>query len=202
MQPVTDVFTCFGYGSLVNGRTLPADAQSVRVRVHGWRRAWRLTVGLSGRPRCTLTVVPDQASAILGTVVAQPQHHESALKKREALYERHELEDAAVDWLDDRPDEWPDPFVHVGVTEHRRSGDKDHPVLLSYVDTVMAGFLHRFGEDGPQHFAETTLDWHVPVLNDRSAPHYSRAISLTDDERARVDDLLAGLGVTMIDERL
>ena len=199
-QRMTEVFTCFGYGSLVNRQKLPADAQSVRVQVHGWRRAWRLAVGRSGRPRCTLTVIPDPAGAILGTVIAQPKHHETALHEREAHYQRRALDESTVDWLDDRPAEWPDPFIHVGISEHHRRGGKGHPVLLSYVDTVIAGFQHEFGEDGPRHFAETTLDWHVPVLNDRKAPHYSRAISLPDEELAKVDDLLAGLGVTVIEE--
>ena len=110
------------------------------------------------------------------------------------------LDRDSVDWLDDRPDDWPDPFIHIGVAEHRRSGDRDHPVLLSYVDTVIAGFLNRFGENGPQHFVDTTLDWHVPVLNDRRDPRYSRAVRPTCDERARVDALMASLGVTMIDD--
>lgn len=197
---MTGFFTCFGYGSLVNRQTLPADAQSVRVKVRGWRRAWRLSAGKAGRPRCTLTVIPDPVCSILGTVIAQPRHHEDAMHQREALYERQDLEGIAVDWLDERPGDWPDPFIHVGVAEHHRSGDESHPVLLSYVDTVIAGFLHTFGESGPRHFVETTLDWHVPVLNDRSSPFYSRAARLNDEERALVDGLLEEAGVALIDD--
>ena len=191
-------FTCFGYGSLVNRQTLPTDARSIRVRVQGWRRAWRLTADKTGRPRCTLTVVPDPECTILGTVISQSHDHDGAMLQREALYERQQLEGTSVDWLDDRPHNWPQPFIHVGVAEHCRCGDDDHPVLLSYIDTVLTGYLDTFGEDGPRHFVDTTADWHVPILDDRRTPHYSRATSLTGDEREQVDVILAGLGVRMI----
>ena len=193
-------FTCFGYGSLVNRQTLPDDAHSVRVRVRGWRRAWRLTSRRSDRPRCTLTVVPDPDSEILGTVIAQPEHHEDALQQREMLYERQDLDASCVEWIDGRPGTWPDPFIHVGAAAHSGSGDADHPILLSYIETVMAGFLNTFGDNGPRHFVATTSDWHVPVLNDRHQPFYPRAKKLADCEQSLVDDLLREIGVTIIED--
>ena len=196
---MTDIFTCFGYGSLVNRETLPEDALTARVRVSGWRRAWRHSVGTGDMRRCTLTVIPDPDCSILGAVVAQPGHHEDTMQRREALYHRIDLPPTAVDWLDGRPDEWPEPFIHVGEPAYRRAGDHDHPVLLSYVETVLAGFLRTFGDDGPRHFFETTADWHVPVMDDRNSPVYARATQLGEDERLLVDDLLAEAGVTLID---
>lgn len=193
------LFTCFGYGSLVNRKTLPADAQSARVRVTGWRRAWRhSSESINGR-RCTLTVVPEPGCTIFGLIVAQPHKNAEALQVREAQYGKVDLSEQALEWVDACPPEWPAPYIHVGHAEHERAGDREHPILLSYLDTVLTGFLHTFGEDGPRHFMETTADWHVPVLNDRHAPVYPRATALTPDEAALVDDLLAEAGARLFE---
>lgn len=196
---MSEIFTCFGYGSLVNRHTLPADSVSVRVRVSGWRRAWRLSADTERGRRCTLTVIPDADCAILGTVVAQPATRADALRQREAFYAKADVPAAAIEWIDDRPPGWPDPFIHVGEPAFARAGDHDYPILLSYVETVLAGFLNTFGDDGPGHFIETTADWHVPVLNDRSNPIYPRAIALTAQERGLVDRLLTQAGVTPVE---
>ncbi len=196
---MSDMFTCFGYGSLVNSRTLPDDSLSARVKVTGWRRAWRLSVDTKKGRRCTLTVIPDPTCAIFGTVVAQPQTQIEVMQKREAVYDRIDLSPDAVEWIDARPDGWPDPYIHVGDSAYARTGDRDHPVLLSYVETVLAGYLQTFGSDGPDHFIETTADWHVPVLNDRESPIYSRATELSVAERALVDELLERAGVELIE---
>ena len=192
------MFTCFGYGSLVNKDTLAPGTRTVRVRVAGWRRAWRHSGLTSFGRRCTLTVYPDAAGAIDGIVIAQPMDTLPALDQREGQYTRHAIDAGALDWLDPRPDGWPDPFVYVGNDEHRRPGDADHPIMLSYLDVVIAGFLKTFGASGADHFVKTTDDWHVPVLNDRTAPRYPRALSLSTSERRRVDRCLAELGVVPI----
>ena len=193
------LFTCFGYGSLVNRDTLPGDAKSARVRVSGWRRAWRHSSLSSTVRRCTLTVIPDPDCTIFGTIVAQPLVQAETLQKREAQYGKIDLAPAAIEWVDERPDHWPEPFIHVGEAEHARPGDHDHPVLLSYLDTVVSGFLLTFGNDGPRHFMDTTADWHVPVLNDRRDPLYPRAPRLTTEETALVDDLLAEAGAKLFE---
>jgi hypothetical protein len=196
---MSDIFTCFGYGSLVNHQTLPDDAQSARVRVRGWRRAWRHSSMATNGRRCTLTVVPDPDCTIFGTIVAQPLTGAEALQAREAQYGKVELPPASIEWVDEQPGHWPEPFIHVGHAEHARSGDHDHPVLLSYLDTVLSGFMLTFGDEGPQHFMETTADWHVPVLNDRHEPLYPRATRLSAEETALIDDLLTTAGATVFE---
>jgi hypothetical protein len=66
----------------------------------------------------------------------------------------------------------------------------DHPILLSYLDVVIAGYLEKFGTQGPQHFFETTQGWDAPVLNDRARPLYPRSKPLGDDVRDLVDGWL------------
>jgi hypothetical protein len=192
------MFTCFGYGSLVNAGTLTPGTRTVRVRVTGWRRAWRHSGPTAYGRRCTLTVYSDPDSAIEGVVIAQPMDTLRALDKREGQYTRHALDAGALDWLDPRPDGWPAPFLYVGNAEHRRPGDAGHPIMLSYLDVVIAGFLKTFGASGADRFLRTTDDWHVPVLNDRAAPRYPRALSLNPGERQRVDRCLEELGIVPV----
>ena len=192
------MFTCFGYGSLVNADTLAPGTRAVRVRVTGWRRAWRHSGLTAFGRRCTLTVYPDPDSAINGVVIAQPVDSLPALDQREGQYTRHAVEAGAAERLDPRPDGWPAPFVYVGNDEHRRPGDADHPIMLSYLDVVIAGFLRTFGASGADHFLQTTDDWHVPVLDDRTAPRYPRALSLSASERDRVDRCLDELAIVPV----
>jgi hypothetical protein len=192
------MFTCFGYGSLVNKDTLASETRAVRVRVTGWRRAWRHSGLTAFGRRCTLTVYRDRDSAIDGVVIAQPKDSLPALDKREGQYTRHAVDDGALEWLDPRPNGWPAPFVYVGNAEHRRPGDADYPIMLSYLDVVIAGFLRTFGTSGADHFLRTTDDWHVPVLDDRAAPRYPRALSLSSSERYRVDRCLEDLAVVPV----
>ena len=56
---------------------------------------------------------------------------------------------------------------------------------------MRGGPLREFGEAGAHRFFETTSGWDIPVRNDRAAPIYPRAQSLTAQETALVDDLLA-----------
>ena len=193
-----DSLTCFGYGSLVNAATLAPDSLSAPVLVTGWRRAWRHSGETAYGRRCTLTVVPDPDCVILGAALLVPAGALAALDRREAQYRRVPLAAEDVDWRDGRPDGWPDPFLYVGQENYARAGDADHPILLSYLDVVIAGFRRMFGEEGVAHFAATTADWHVPVLNDRAAPRYPRAVLVSEFERAAVDRLVADHAVSVI----
>lgn len=188
------VFTCFGYGSLVNAATLTPGLPAARVRLRGWRRGWRHSGDTAFGRRCTLTVFADADCAIDGVVIALPQTELPALDRREAQYDRVPLEAASLDWLDGRPDGWPLPCLYVGRAEYRRPGDRDFPVLLSYVDVVLSGFMRVFGAAGAERFLASTSDWHVPVLDDRAEPRYPRAQALDADERRFVDRALAALG--------
>lgn len=193
-----NLFTCFGYGSLVNPATLAPDVVAVPVRISGWRRAWRLSGPSSYGRRCTLNVVPDPGCAIEGVVIAQPRDRLPALDRREAHYARTAIDPGGVEWLAEPPSGWPAPFLYVGRPQFNRPGDADHPVLLSYLDAVVAGFLRLFGAAGAERFVATTLDWHVPIRDDRARPIYPRAVDLAAEERGYVDDLLAALGAVRL----
>ncbi|WP_029057322.1 hypothetical protein [Stappia stellulata] len=195
--------TYFGYGSLVNTRTLGAEATPVAGTLDGWRREWRAwwrADSASQRPGvCTLTVRRDPQSAIQGVMVSEPAARLAVLDAREKRYVR--VTDGIADAFscDARGNPAPDgAFLYEADTEIRHKGDDDHPILQSYVDCVMAGFHAFWGEAGVRRFIATTDGWDAPMLADRMAPRYPRAQAIDAGLLAFFDELLATEGVRYI----
>ncbi|MEM1360288.1 MAG: gamma-glutamylcyclotransferase family protein [Pseudomonadota bacterium] len=175
----------FGYGSLVNRRSHAAP-QAHPARLRGWQREWCQT---SLRPTPFLSVRPSADHEVLGLIAEVAQEDWQALDEREAAYERHQV---AVD------DHGLDPSPHTqvyAICPDLKATTADGPILLSYLDVVVQGYLHVFGEDGAKAFFDTTAGWDRPVLNDRSAPRYSRHQVLAPEEIALVDNGLKALSV-------
>lgn len=57
-------------------------------------------------------------------------------------------------------------WVYVPKDECRLPADEDHPILQSYVDTVMQGCLYWGNEEFAEEFVRTTSDWSPFFLND------------------------------------
>ncbi|MDU8909931.1 gamma-glutamylcyclotransferase family protein [Aestuariicoccus sp. MJ-SS9] len=176
----------FGYGSLVNRRTHDYDPAH-RATARGWRRAWRYT---EGRQVAYLTAIADPESEIEGLIAPVPGDDWHALDLREAAYDRL---DASSHVAHEAPDAR-SVAVYAIAPERLRLPDDDHPVLLSYIDVVVQGYLSEFGAAGAERFFATTTGWEVPVLNDRHAPRYPRSQTLSGLERDFVDAALTRLG--------
>lgn len=172
----------FGYGSLVNRETHIYD-NAHRARVTGWRRLWRHT---ALRPVAFLTAVPDAGSAIDGLIAGVPGNDWAALDEREYAYDRVALRDQ----LDHPLPETPQTAIYTIPADKHAQPDRLHPVLLSYLDVVVQGYLNEFGEQGAQAFFATTDGWDSPILDDRAAPYYPRHQPLSLAERTLVDRLL------------
>ncbi|WP_435257864.1 gamma-glutamylcyclotransferase family protein [Thioclava sp. FR2] len=177
----------FGYGSLVN-RTTHDYPSAKPAKLDGWRRVW---VHVAARPVAYLSVEPDPHSYILGLIADVPGDDWAALDEREHAYARHPVE------------------AHVGPERHavqvyavpsqnRLTPSKVNPLLLSYIDVVVQGFLREFGDPGASHFFATTKGWDAPILNDRQKPIYPRCQRLTAEETGVVDRGLAQLGARII----
>ena len=180
----------FGYGSLVN-RTTHDYAVAGPARLRGWSRRWCHT-GL--RELAFLSVVPDPEGAIDGLVAAVPGGDWAALDRRESGYDRHPLDHALLQGM-------PGPAtVQLYAVAQSRSlpDDRRHPILLSYLDVVVQGFLREFGPEGVARFFATTGGWEAPVMDDRAAPLYPRHRRLTGEERDMVDAALDRLGSVRI----
>lgn len=176
----------FGYGSLVN-RATHAHAPAFPAKLRGWRRVWKSTVL---RPVAFLSAEPDGASEIDGLIAHVPAADWTQLDIRERAYVRHD-----VSALCDHAAGQARIEVYAVSAEHGAAPDVNHPILLSYIDTVAQGFADVFGEAGALGFFHTTAGWGGPVINDRAAPHYPRATRLSAAERTFVDEALARLGV-------
>ncbi|SFL43466.1 gamma-glutamylcyclotransferase family protein [Shimia aestuarii] len=182
----------FGYGSLVN-RDTHQYGDTHPARLGGWRRIWRHT---DLRPVAYLTVVPDPDCEIDGLIAHVPGGDWAALDQREHAYDRVDANAAIT-----HPK--PDPIdVAVYTVPHGKHGQPtvEHPVLLSYIDVVVQGYLREFGEAGVARFFNTTAGWTAPILDDRAAPIYPRHQTLSGVERDLVDDHLKTLNVTLIDK--
>jgi len=172
----------FGYGSLVNLAT--HDYIDPRpARLHGWRRVWRTT---HLREAAFLSVEPANDSTLHGLIAQVPGADWSALDQREAAYQRHDITDA----LHHDGPKAPTAVYQVRAEHH---ADGSHPILLSYLDVVVQGYLQVYGADGVAGFFATTAGWDVGVLDDRSAPIYPRHQKLSPDETTLVDRHLAAM---------
>lgn len=176
----------FGYGSLVNTKThVYQDARPAKLS--GWRRVWRRT---NARDMAFLTIVPSDRTELLGLIAKVPNADWVALDAREEGYDRL----VATEMITHDHSDNPELAIYAIPEATRFPPTPDHPILLSYLDVVLQGYLHVFGEAGVQHFMETTDGWDTVVLNDRANPIYPRAQSLRADETALVDACLTQVG--------
>ena len=174
----------FGYGSLVNRATHDYPTPQP-ARLQGWRRVW---VHTPARDLAFLSVRPDPDCEIAGLVAEVPGQDWRALDAREFAYARHvvtakPLEGAA---LPAQVYAVPDSAAYPPAIAH--------PILLSYLDAVVQGFVREFGAAGAAEFFATTDGWQAPILDDRAAPRYPRAQRLSASETRVVDAALARLG--------
>lgn len=180
----------FGYGSLVNYTTHDFPDPHP-ARLSGWRRAWRHT---DLRPVAFLTAIPAPECEIDGMIAGVPKGDWAALDEREWAYDRlpatenvrHDLSQPV------------DISVYVVPERNHRTPTEHFPILMSYLDVVVQGYLREFGEDGALRFFATTDGWDAPVLDDRSEPRYPRHRKLTTDQTAFVDEQLAARNVRLV----
>lgn len=181
----------FGYGSLVN-RGTHSYADAHRARIKGWRRAWAYT---TYRPRPFLTAIRCAESEIEGLVARVPGADWVALDEREAGYERLPIDQGL--WVENDPKL--DAQIYAVKPENICPATQEVPLLLSYIDVVVQGYLHEFGEEGAVRFFETTDGWDAPIHDDRANPIYPRDQVLSENEQAFVDHHLARLKVRFVD---
>lgn len=190
----------FGYGSLVNRRTLAPESRSTPGQLQGWIREWRVRGSAGGSSgACALTVRPQEGVSIKGVLVREPLSGLAALDLREQRYDR--VDGIGPDFLADAKAgvRESDVFLYRAKEIHYGWGDEAHPILQSYIDCVLAGYHSYWGIAGIEHFLQTTEGWHAPILADRHQPRYPRAVVLEPGLAGTIDEALKTLGVTFIE---
>lgn len=180
----------FGYGSLVNTST-HGFANAQRATARGWRRAWRHT---QLREVSFLTAVPDEMSRIDGVIASVPGADWAALDQREHAYERL----AATNQVDHQIAHPVDIAIYAIAPDRHGAPSQDHPILMSYLETVLQGYLHQFGPEGVTGFIATTDGWDAPIRDDRSAPVYPRHQPISQEERDMFRDCLTDIGARIL----
>ena len=172
----------FGYGSLVNLSTHEyRDPKAASLR--GWRRIWLNAYMLDA---AFLSVHPTQGAKIEGIIARVPDADWVALDAREKGYDRLDATDQIL--VDTEPPV--DCAVYVVPRTRETDTGQKSPILLSYLDVVLQGFMQIYGSDGLDHFFETTDGWDRPVHNDRHMPVYPRHRYLDATEQTRVSSFL------------
>jgi hypothetical protein len=181
----------FGYGSLVN-RTTHVYEDAHRAKASGWRRTWRHT---ALHPAPFLTAIPCEKTEIDGLIAHVPGGDWAALDARETGYDRLPATHQVTHPVERNID-----VAIYSVPEMLEIPDLRHPILLSYLDVVIQGYLREFGEAGALRFFETTDGWDAPIKDDRNTPEYPRHRVLSAQETDFVDAQLRALGVAPIEK--
>ena len=171
----------FGYGSLVNLSThIYEDAHAATLL--GFQRVW------CDVPAYDVALLSIKAAAdqrIQGVIAQVPDDNWSALDERERGYDRYSVRENVVCL---------DGFLpaHCSVYQVPRQREQraPAPILLSYLDVVIQGFLDIHGPSGAEHFFATTAGWERGILDDRATPRYPRHRKLSTDQTCIVDGLI------------
>ncbi|WP_084861052.1 gamma-glutamylcyclotransferase family protein [Salibaculum halophilum] len=182
----------FGYGSLVNLAT-HAYPDPVPARLQGWRRVWKHS---ARRPVAFLSVEPVAGAEIRGVLAHVPGGDWAALDRREQAYRRRDVTDQVIHERSRRR-----VAVYEAARGHLAPPSTEHPILLSYLDVVIQGYLNLLGREGVAHFFATTAGFATPIVDDRHAPRYPRHQPLSRGERRLVDTALADIGARVFPAR-
>ncbi len=196
---VDGLIAYFGYGSLVNIETLRTRyVAAYPARLKGWRRHWQSRAsgdaGTEGKMPALLSVHRNDDTVIDGMLIIDHSAHLRDLDEREVHYSRVNVNEDLVDLagcseLKSIPPE--NRFVYVATMVD----DDRSPLLQSYLDAVMQGFLNAHGQTGLSRFIETTTGFDREIIMDRDKPLYPRAVTLSSREKLSFDRLLLDAGV-------
>ena len=185
----------FGYGSLVNRATLRTEiVTAYPARLTGYRRVWRPRPAhapkFGGIGPAVLTSQRAEGVSIDGLLVIDKLKNLPDVDERENLYRRNDIATSDLAFANDAPALDFPLFVYEQDYEPEE-GAAPSPILRSYLDAVMQGFLTVFGEEGLARFISETDGVDLPIHEDRDDPVYPRPVRLADGEAEIFERILA-----------
>lgn len=185
----------FGYGSLVNRATLRTEiVTAYPARLSGYRRVWRPRPAhapkFGGIGPAVLTSQRAEGASIDGLLVIDRLENLPDVDQRENLYRRNDITTSDLAFVNDAPALDFPLFVYEQDYEPEE-GAAPSPILRSYLDAVMQGFLTVFGEEGLARFISETDGFDLPIHEDRDDPVYPRPVRLADGEAEIFERILA-----------
>lgn len=174
----------FGYGSLIcaHSRALTSPECAHRgvtpVLAQGIERVWcKRTL----RNMTAMGIQFNCEAETVGVLVPVSEHDIEAFDRREQGYGRHQLDLADVTtvpflsenvyadqhhhvFLDAKETNSNHVKIWVYVPKDSQPPTEEHPIVQSYVDTILRGCLSVGGEEFARSFIETTKGWHPDEL--------------------------------------
>lgn len=204
LAPDDQVIAYFGYGSLVNRATHRTEIiGAVRASVRGWRRFWRprpdMDLGVTTIPPVSLLTAGRRKGAeIEGLLVFDRAAHLPAVDEREARYHRRSLNREDLTVLEgDIPDACA-LYIYEAFSEYP-DYDGEMPILQSYLDAVLQGYLIEHQQKGVERFVAETGAFDTPIVLDRDQPLYPRSVQLSARELDMFEGILRERGVTYVE---
>ncbi|KAA0970593.1 gamma-glutamylcyclotransferase [Aureimonas fodinaquatilis] len=182
------VVSYFGYGSLVNKRTLRTRFLAIRrAEITGWQRFWIPRP----HPMPALLSVREQAScATQGVVVYELAEHLPLVDEREIGYLRQVVDRERVR-VENPPGLDVPLFIYEGRRDTPTAEQAGGYILQSYLDAVLQGFHALYGREGVMRFVRETEGFGVALLGDRAEPRYPRSVQLEPGEADFFDALFS-----------
>jgi len=183
-----ELIAYFGYGSLVNRKTLPENIiDAIPVTLKGWRRHWQSRpnekIGFGDDHSIALLGIhPEPSSAIDGLLIIDRAENQEALDIREVSYQKIKIEKMDFIHNNNALSEYSNLNIYTYLPPRVNKTAKSVKILRSYLNVVMQGFYREFDEAGVQRFLDSTDKFDLPIQEDRDTPLYPRNQKLTEFE--------------------
>ena len=167
----------FGFGSIMNTGTHASwlsenmeplkGTKSWLLQSFGYKRSWNFRSS-TGFTALGLKKDRKEASKINGVLFRVPKSMMEGFDKREVGYDRVNipLDQMIINPSDTFGQIETDERIWMYVPQHFQKADENHPLLQSYVDTVMHGCLEWGGREMAEEFVLSTDGWSLFFLND------------------------------------
>ena len=162
-----------GYGSLISSQSRAKTGETGRVwpvKLHGYERSWAVMSKALGMS--SVAVLKVEHKACNGVLIEVAEDQFPLFDEREQGYQRSQIAQHQLQPYHDEP--LPEGTYWVYHAEEVVAPCPVYPIVLSYVDVILAGCLEH-GEHFARDFVELTQGWQSPSVNDRPTPIYPRA---------------------------